>query len=149
MALVLETKPHPDVARILLHWQTHDVSLAAARKMWLESLGNTNSFIGNFTAKADLMALCAYAITGELPLAGQGGNQPAREGSVAMFCAPESCGDRSMNEHFLQTISNKTLWAERLTSSPDIVRAGVNVLRKGVKRLQGMIRMGEIVVDVR
>lgn len=85
---------------LLRHWQAEEVSLAKARKLWFRGQTTSNCNMGSFKAKGDRMALCAYAITGQL--------LEAEVGSVVMFAVPDSlgCGERAINEHFLQASSS-------------------------------------------
>jgi hypothetical protein len=87
----------PPVVRLLRHWQTKHVPLAAARSGWLASLSRAWVDIANFTRKADRLALCSLVLTGEVPELG-----PADAGSVTMFQLPSEFGDRAYDECFLQ-----------------------------------------------
>ena len=84
-----------EVLALLRHWQLHDVSLAASRKSWLDSMTETHSGeIANFKRKEDLMAMCSYVVTGQL--------LDADVGSVVMFALPDGVGGKTQNELFLQ-----------------------------------------------
>lgn len=87
----------PDVLELLRHWQVKRVTLAAARRAWLDNADNSFVHICNFTRKADRLALTEVALTGELRAVG-----PGDCGSVVMFAVPDKFGERAFDECFLQ-----------------------------------------------
>lgn len=87
----------PDVLELLRHWQVKHVTLAAARRAWLDNADNAFVHICNFTRKADRLAMTEVALTGELRALG-----PGDCGSVVMFAVPGKFGERAFDECFLQ-----------------------------------------------
>jgi tetratricopeptide (TPR) repeat protein len=136
------TPRHPDVAALLQHWRTHDVPLATARKRWLEPLDWKWCSLGDFKQEADRMALCAYVLTGQLL-------PDADVGSVTMFALPAGyAGVRALNESFFHCLDAHALW-ERREAAPDIVAAGVALLRDGIAAMQGCLTRGDVRIELR
>jgi hypothetical protein len=87
----------PDVLELLRHWQIKQVTLAAARSVWLDNADNSFVHISNLRRKVDRLALTELALTGELRALG-----PGDTGSVVMFAVPRKFGERAFDECFLQ-----------------------------------------------
>ncbi|GLC48877.1 Mitochondrial import receptor subunit TOM70 [Pleodorina starrii] len=99
------------VLSYLRHWQLRDVSLAESRRRWMADWRRTLCVVGQFTQKADRLALSEYHLTGQLP--GLGGGE--LEGSVVMFAKPKgTVAERSLDESFLESIPPLELLAARL-----------------------------------
>ena len=135
---------HPDVLAFLRHWSLADVSLADARAGWLKSAQRHNRSLGwicIFREKNDRLALCLYSVTGQL--------LPADAGSVTMFSIPSGSGEIALEENFLQSIQPQLLYAARRAGSPDIVQAGIGILRSGILSLANVIRSGKLAIELR
>uniref|UniRef100_A0A7S1X5G0 Uncharacterized protein n=2 Tax=Tetraselmis chuii TaxID=63592 RepID=A0A7S1X5G0_9CHLO len=121
-----------------------DVSLVEARQQIYQDLqnsGTTNYALGNWRKKKDRLALCHYLLTREL--------LEADVGSIAMFAIPPDMSlQRPRNEHFLHPLSETDLMHERKTS-PDIVHAGVSLLRRKIGKLRAILLDGSVKVEVR
>ncbi|KAG5177594.1 hypothetical protein JKP88DRAFT_332187 [Tribonema minus] len=131
------------VMRFLQHWQTAAVPLADARRQWLQGIKNAWSLVANFKKADDRMALCAYAISGQvLP--------PCDTGSVCMFATPPGAGERALDDNFLQTIQIQDLYERRLRGdSPDVVAAGAQLISERVGRLRDHIRARRVTIEFR
>ncbi|GFR47524.1 hypothetical protein Agub_g9242 [Astrephomene gubernaculifera] len=158
-----------EVLPYLRHWQLRDVGLADSRQRWLDGRKRTLGLVGGFKEKSDRLALCEYLLTGQLSqlLSGAGGGGRAGGelvGSVVMFVVPRGGPERARDESFLEAIPTHELFAARLGSGgdstgckaasggqqaqPDVVSAGVALLRRRVRRLAALLATGRVQVQL-
>jgi hypothetical protein len=135
---------HPvEVLSLLRHWQTATVSLAAARKAWMEGASAYDA--ASLTQKEDRQAFVFYAFSGDVLPA-----QADSCGNLTMFAVPPSLKGvtREREESIFRLVPLQEL-IERRATQPNIVAAAVQYLREGVTKIQQWLSNGEVSVEVR
>jgi hypothetical protein len=134
-----------EVVDILGIWQTNEVSLTQSRALWLESVSLPPIHIANFAQPADRLALCKYAITGQLV-------DDAEVGSLAMPGLPaDRYGKLALDSDFFGVLPFGIIAPvlASATSTKTVIDVAVDLLIDGIRKLSLLIIHEHLVIDLR
>lgn len=136
--------------RWLSAWHTSEMSLDRARTVWLSRQNGSMQHACGVLRDVDLIALCQYAMTGDVPTANSDKTNPLQPstGSIVMFTElATKLSDHALDENFLQTLPADSLAREWL-QAVDVVAAGASLMRRRVQALAKAVQDHTLSIQV-